>query len=270
VTTDQFNLYDGYYRRLAAEAQSAVRHETWGEDVGQSSWITLAEARDWFGRLELGPGRAALEVACGSGGMTCRMALDSGATCVGLDINPHGIEAAKTRALEANLSSQVTFQLVDAGRPLPFPDESFDAIFCNDSLNHLPGRSGVLRDWYRVLRPGGRALFTDPIVVTGQLTNEEMRVRSSIGFFLFTPLGHNEHLLAEAGFVVREVQDVTAAAASISRKWREARARRREALVRAEGDEDFENLQRFLATVHTLAGERRLSRYMYLASKPPV
>lgn len=103
MTTDQFNLYDGYYRRIAAEAQAAVRHETWGEDVGQASWITLAEAREWFGRLELGPGRAALEVACGSGGLTCRMALDSGATCVGLDINPHGIEAAKTRALEANL-----------------------------------------------------------------------------------------------------------------------------------------------------------------------
>jgi SAM-dependent methyltransferase len=268
--TDQFDLYDSYYGRLTAEAQSAVRGETWDEDVGQSSWITLAEARDWFGRLELGPGRTALEVACGSGGMTCRMALDTGATCVGLDINPHGIEAAKNRALEAKLSSRVSFQLVDAGRPLPFPDGSFDAIFCNDSMNHIPGRAVVLRDWYRVLRPGGRALFTDPIVVTGQLTNEEMRVRSSIGFFLFTPLGHNERLLAEAGFVVREVQDVTEGAASISQKWRDARARRREALVRAEGEEDFENLQRFLAVVHTLAGERRLSRYMYLASKPPV
>ena len=66
------------------------------------------------------------------------------------------------------------------------------------------------------------------------------------------------------------VQDVTEGAASISQKWRDARARRREALVRAEGEEDFENLQRFLAVVHTLAGERRLSRYMYLASKPPV
>ena len=159
--TDQFDLYHGYYGRLGAEAQSAVRRETWDEDVGQSSWITLAEAREWFRRLELGPGRAVLEVACGSGGMTCRMALDTGATCVGLDINPNGIEAAKNRALEANLSSRVSFQLVDAGRPLPFPDESFDAIFCNDSMNHIPGRAGVLRDWYRVLRPAGRALLTE-------------------------------------------------------------------------------------------------------------
>ena len=101
--TDQFDLYHGYYGRLGAEAQSAVRRETWDEDVGQSSWITLAEAREWFPRLELGPGRAVLEVACGSGGMTCRMALDTGATCVGLDINANGIEAAKNRALEADL-----------------------------------------------------------------------------------------------------------------------------------------------------------------------
>ena len=265
--TDQFDLYDGYYSRLAADAQSAVRRETYDEDLGQSSWITLAEAREWFGLLELGPERSVLEVACGSGGMTCRMAQESGASCVGVDINPHGIEAAEKRALEANLSSRVSFQRVDAGRPLPFPDASFDAIFCNDSINHIPGRGDVFRDWHRVLRPGGRLLYTDPVVVTGPVTNEEIRVRSSIGFFLFLPPGCNERLLEEAGFVVQETRDVSAAAASISQKWRDARARRREALVRAEGEEDFENLQRFLDAVHTLTGERRLSRYMFLASK---
>ena len=268
MTADQFDLYDGYYGRLDAEAQSAVRRETYDEDVGQSSWITLAEARDWFGLLELGPGRAVLEVACGSGGMTCHMALETGATCVGVDINPHGIEAAQKRAVEADLSSQVSFQRVDAGRPLPFPDASFDAIFCNDSINHIPGRADVLRDWHRVLRPGGRLLYTDPVVVTGPVTNEEIRVRSSIGFFLFLPLGYNERLLKDAGFAVLEARDVSDAAASISQKWRDARARRREALVRVEGEEDFDNLQRFLAAVHTLTAERRLSRYMFLASKP--
>jgi hypothetical protein len=35
-----------------------------------------------------------------------------------------------------------------------------------------------------------------------------------------------------------------------------------------EGSEAFEGMQRFLAAVHLLASERRLSRYMYLASKP--
>ena len=262
------NLYDAHYGHLASVPQVAVRRQTYDEDLGQASWITLAEALDFFRALELGPGMTALEVACGSGGITCRMALETGAACVGVDINPHGIDAALKRAQEQGLSSRVSFRVADAGQPLPFPDQSFDALFCNDSINHLPGRPEVLRDWHRVLRPGGRLLYTDPIVVTGQLTNEEMRARSSIGFFLFTPPGCNERLLAESGFQVRDVRDVTDAVASVSKRWRDARAEQRAALVALEGEASFEGVQRFLDVVHTLAGERRLSRFSYLAAKP--
>src|SRR5262249_20921692 len=151
-----------------------------------ASWIMGAEAREYFDLLRLGARQNALEIACGSGGMTCAMSKHTGATCVGVDLNVHGIEAATRWAEREGLSSLVSFRVVDAGRQLPFPDESFDVIFCNDSINHLPDRLAVLQDWHRILRPGGRILFTDPIVVTGQLSNEEIRVRSSIGFFLFT------------------------------------------------------------------------------------
>jgi SAM-dependent methyltransferase len=263
--SDTIDLYDGYYGHMATDPQVEVRRETYGEDLGQASWITAAEARRWFDLLGLGHGRAALEVACGSGGVACAMATHTGAACVGVDINAHGIAAAKDRADRGGLSSLVSFQVVDAGARLPFGDASFDAVFCNDSINHLPDRPAVLRDWHRVLRPGGRVLFTDPIVVTGQLSNEEMRARSSIGYFLFTPAGHNERLLEQAGFAVREVQDVTDAVVSVARKWRDARTERRERLVALEGAETFEGLQRFLDAVYTLASERRLSRFMYLA-----
>jgi len=185
--THEINLYDGYYGHLATDPQVEVRRETYGEDLGQASWITASEARRWFDLLHLSRGQTALEVACGSGGVTCAMANHTGATCVGVDINAHGIEAAKNRAERDGISSLVAFQVIDAGSRLPFRAESFDAVFSNDSINHLPGRSAVLHDWYRLLRPGGRVLFTDPIVVTGQLSNEEIRTRSSIGFFLFTP-----------------------------------------------------------------------------------
>ncbi len=267
VSRPRTNLYDGHYGNLDADAERAVRRETYGEDLGQASWITLSEAREWFGLLGLREGQAALEVACGSGGVTRRMALETGATGTGIDANARGIEAAQAKAREEGLSSRVSFRVADAGRRLPFPDESFDAVFCNDSINHLPGRPDVLRDWRRLLRPGGRVLFTDPIVVTGPLTNEEIRARSSIGFFLFTPVGHNERLLAESGFALREVRDVTEAVVSISEKWREARRKRRAALVALEGEDGFESVQRFLDAVHALASERRLSRFRYLASK---
>jgi len=261
------DLYDDHYGHIAADAQVAVRLETYDEDLGQASWITLAEARGFFDVLDLAPGKNALEVACGSGGITCRMAKETGAQCIGVDINPHGIAAAERRAQELGLSAQVSFRVVDAGRRLPFADASFDAVFCNDSINHLPDRAGVLRDWHRVLRPEGRVLFTDPIVVTGELTNEEIRARSSIGFFLFVPAGYDERALTEAGFVVQEVRDVTDAVTSVSRRWRDAREKRRSALVPLEGEEAFTSVQDFLDAVHRLSAERRLSRFMYLAAK---
>jgi len=266
----EVDLYDGHYGYIAADPQVAVRRETYDEDLGQASWITLAEAREFFRALELGPGQTALEVACGSGGITCRMAIETQASCTGVDINVEGINAARQRAHDEGLAARVSFEVADAGRRLPFPDESFDAVFCNDSINHLPHRAEVLRDWYRVLRPGGRLLFTDPIVVTGQLSNEEIRDRSSIGFFLFTPTEYNEPVLAGVGYIVHEVRDVTDAVASVAKRWREARAKRRRELVKLEGETGFEGVQRFLDAAHTLSSERRLSRFMYLASKPAV
>jgi SAM-dependent methyltransferase len=263
----EVDLYDGHYGQLTTDPKVEVRRRTYDEDLGQSSWLTAAEALEFIRLLALGPGRRALEMACGSGGVTCRMALETGAECVGVDINPHGVEAARARAREQELSSRVSFQLTDAAQPLPFPDQSFDAIFCNDAINHFPGRPAVFRDWHRALRPGGRLLFTDPVVVTGPVTNEELRARSSIGFFLFLPAGCNEQLLAGSGFAVREVRDVTEATASVSARWRNAREDLRSALVTLEGAEAFEGVQRFLAAVHLLASERRLSRFMYLATR---
>jgi len=265
--TRDVDLYDGHYGRLDADALVAVRRATYDEDLGQASWITLAEARDCFRALGLEAGRTALEVACGSGGITCRMALETGAACVGVDLHAVGVEAATRRASELGLADRVSFQVADASSRLPFPDGAFDAVFCNDSINHLSDRPAVLRDWHRLLRPGGRLLYTDPIVVTGQLTGEEMRTRSSIGPFLFTPPGVNERMLEACGFRVERVEDRTDAVASVSWRWREARRERRSALVGLEGEEAFEGLQGFLEVVHRLADERRLSRHLYLARK---
>lgn len=261
------DLYNRHYGQLSTDVQSEVRRETYDEDLGQSSWITAAEGREWFDLLHLDAGKRALEVACGSGGMTCAMARHTGATCLGVDINPHGIDAATARASRDGLSSRVTFQVVDAGGRLPFDDGAFDAIFSNDAINHLPNRAAVLHEWARVLRPGGRLLYTDPCVITGPLSNEELRARSSIGYYLFMPAGINEPLLIQAGFEVREVRDVTDAVATIARRWHDARAARRERLIALEGEEAFDGLQHFLTAVHTLSSEHRLARFMYLAEK---
>jgi len=262
------NLYDNVYADFGSDAERAVRVETYGEDLGQSSWLTAREWLEFADLLAIGPGSEVLEVGSGSGGPAVYIAAERGCRLTGVDINEHGVRNAGALARARGVEHRVRFEAVDAGRPLPFADAGFDAVVSNDAMCHIADRPSALRDWYRVLKPGGRALFTDAMVVTGPVSHEELATRSSIGFYLFVPPGANEAMLRDAGFTVREVRDVTANAADVATRWMDARSRHRDALIAREGQANFDGLQRFLACVRTLSVERRLSRFAYLADKP--
>ncbi|MES3035382.1 MAG: class I SAM-dependent methyltransferase [Gemmatimonadota bacterium] len=258
-------LYDHVYGQYANPAESAVRRETYGEDIGQSSWTTAAEWLHFADLLQLGEGNAVLEVGSGSGGPAVYLAEMRHCHVTGVDINQHGIRNARSLAAARQLAHRLRFETVDASQPLPFADASFDAVISNDAMCHIRDRLSVLRDWKRVLRPGGRIVFSDAMVVTGQLTNEELARRTSIGTYVIVPPGENERLIAAAGFTLLDTEDVTAAAGTIGERWLTARGRHRDALIAHEGEENFVGLQRFLETVHLLSVERRLSRFAYLA-----
>jgi SAM-dependent methyltransferase len=264
------DFYDGEYGRSDDACHRAIRSETFDVDLGQESWLQAAECERFGDWLQLAPGRRLLEVACGAGGVARHLAARTGADVVGIDVNRHAIAAAQRRAAAAGRTApagaaRVEFRIADATAPLPFADASFDAVFCNDAINHFVDRPATLREWHRVLRPGGRCLFTDPVVVTGLVTNAELAVRSSIGFFVFSAPGANEALLRDAGFRVERTVDATDGVVVTSRRWHDARERRRELLVPIEGQAKFDDVQRFLAAVHTLATERRLCRRALLA-----
>jgi SAM-dependent methyltransferase len=261
------DLYNNVYSSFGSEAEAAVRRQTYGEDIGQSSWMTASEWLGFADLLRVTDASEVLEVGSGSGGPAIYLALKRGCRVTGLDINEHGVRNANALAADRGLTDRVDFRVANAAEALSFPPEVFDAIVSNDAMCHIDHRLAVLREWQRVLRPRGRVLFTDAMVITGLVSHEELAIRSSIGFYLFVPPGENERLLREAGFKLLEVDDLTGSAAEISRRWCEAREGHREALITREGAENFQGLQRFLRCVHSLSTERRLSRYSYLAEK---
>jgi SAM-dependent methyltransferase len=263
------SIFYSVYGDFEQEILAQIRRETYGEDIGQFSWITADEYRRFFHLLDIDAGSDALDVACGSGGPAIFMAQTTGCRVTGIDINEAGINTGNQMAQARRVDDRVRFVHVDASRPLPFPDASFDAIVCIDSINHLYNRAEVLGEWYRVLRPGGRFLFTDAVIVTGMLLRDEILARSSsMGQFIFTPPGVHDRLIEAAGFVDLKVEDVTATIAMVTKNWHDARAARRDHLVKMEGQAGYEDLQRMLATAHTLSSERRLSRFAYRARKP--
>ena len=260
-------LYGTAYGNFATQALEQVRRDTYGEDLGQSSWVTGPEYRRFFDLLGLAPADHVLDVGCGSGGPAVFLARERGCRVTGVDVNEAGLQAGLSLARQAGLEDRVHFRRADVREPLPFPDQAFDAIVCLDVMCHLPDRGRLFDEWLRVLRPGGRTLYTDPVVVTGLVTNEEFATRSSTGYFEFAPPRVNEWLLQEAGFDLLLSEDVTDNEAEVSRRWHAARQRRAAELARLEGEETFAGLQRFLASVHRLTSERRLSRFVYLGRK---
>ena len=163
--------------------------------------------------------------------------------------------------------TDVQFQIANVNHRLPFDDATFDALMCVDSMNHFRERPGYFREWYRVLKPGKRALFTDPVVITGPVSNEELAARSNIGYFLFVPLEVTQRFIQEAGFNLVRCEDVTGNIELTSGRWHASRQSHRQDLIQIEGEERFEGLQKFLSTVHKLTRERRLSRFVFLVEK---
>jgi SAM-dependent methyltransferase len=265
--TETVDLYDNVYAHYGSGAEAAVRRRAFGEDIGQSSWITAAEWLRFADRLQAGRDAHLLEVGSGSGGPAVYLAAARGCRVTGIDVNDHGVRNGERLAATQGLSDRVTFQRADASQPLPFPADAFDAVVSNDAMCHIPNRLEVLKEWHRVLRPGGRMLFTDAMIVTGLVSQEELAVRSLIGWYLFAPPGENERLIGLAGFTLLASDDATGPAETIARQWHDARAQYRDDLVAREGEANFAGLQRFLACVHRLSAERRLSRYCYLAEK---
>ena len=264
--TSRIDLFDSTYRNFGEQVMQQVRAETFGRDIGQNSWMTADEYDRFISWLKLLPGDHALEVASGSGGPALYLAQQANCHVTGVDVNESGVKTANASAAQAR--TRVCFEVADANAALPFADDTFDALLCIDSLNHFPDRLNVFREWRRVLRAGGRAVFTDPVVITGPVTNDELALRSSIGLFLFVPSGINEQLITEAGLKLIQKEDVSESAALVAGRWRDARERHRDALIRLEREERFDGLQQFFATVQRLTSERRLSRIVYLVENP--
>src|SRR5689334_22475654 len=177
TANSKLDLYDNVYGDFASRAETEVRRAAFGEDIGQSSWLT---AQDWLRFAdEAGVQKASrvLEVGSGSGGPVVYLAEQRACHVTGVDINQNGVANAEKLAAARGVVDRAEFRAIDASEPLPFPDSSFDAVLSNDAMCHIPHRLEVLRDWHRVLRPGGRMLFTDALVITGQVSHDEIATR---------------------------------------------------------------------------------------------
>src|SRR5215475_5210495 len=107
------DLYNSSYGHYALTAYGEIRLETYGEDYGQTSWVTTAESHEIPKLLKLSHTSSVLEIGCGSGGYAVYLAKSVGCRIVGLDINAEGVRNANALAQEAKVGTEAQFQQFD-------------------------------------------------------------------------------------------------------------------------------------------------------------
>lgn len=108
--------------------------------------------------LEVGPEDDLLDVACGWGEFLVNHA--AGAHRVaGVDLTPAKVELARERLADRIAAGTAEVVVADAAA-LPWPDGSFTALTCMDAFPFFPDPQAVLAEFFRVLRPGGRAVVS--------------------------------------------------------------------------------------------------------------
>jgi ubiquinone/menaquinone biosynthesis C-methylase UbiE len=105
-------------------------------------------------------GERVLDVACGTGRATMAAALAAGKSgwITDIDIDDKMLEIARQKTASAHLTN-VEYRVGDA-EALEFSDGSFDAVICASAIFVLKDIPRALNDWRRVLKPGGRIVFT--------------------------------------------------------------------------------------------------------------
>ena len=109
-------------------------------------------------------GKSVLDIGCGAGGIDVLLVGTHGAGYVtGIDVEDTVLAHARERAEKTGHAAQIGLVKVVPG-PLPFPSQTFDIVFSKDLIVHIPDKQALMRDVFRVLKPGGWFVASDWLI----------------------------------------------------------------------------------------------------------
>lgn len=179
------------YAQVAAGAPSCFRYPTGAEgaqilgyppDLWQDFPEGLINSFCGVGNpFSLGPineGDAVLDIGCGAGFDACvaaRLAGPSGRVA-GIDATSRMIDRARENLALLGLAN-VAFEVAEA-EAIPFPDAHFQVVISNGVYNLALDKVRALAEAYRVLKPGGRFMVADMVLVQALPPERDQRIEN--------------------------------------------------------------------------------------------
>lgn len=177
--------------------------------------------------LALGPGEQVLDVCSGMGGPARYLAHRYGVSVTGIDLTTSRTIGARRLTAMVGLGG-VVFVNGDATR-LPLADSRMDAALSQEAFLHIPDKTAVVREVFRVLRPGGRFAFTDWTVTEALSDADRERLALEMTASNLQSAAGYRAMLEGAGFGAVTARDLSA-------EWREILVQRMAMFAGMEAD----------------------------------
>lgn len=204
---------DGLLRRILAglEAKGADLQQLHPDELAPVEEFHIGGRRATehaVAKMALRTGQQVLDVGCGIGGAARYIATQTGCRVSGIDLTPEYILSARKLTEMVGLDHRIAFEIGSA-LAMPFSDSAFDAVITLHVAMNIADRAKLYREIARVMKPGATLCLFD-VMRNGDepLDFPVPWAQTPETSFLETPettLG----LLADAGFVVREIEDRT-------------------------------------------------------------
>ncbi|KAL5115752.1 Delta(24)-sterol C-methyltransferase [Pleosporales sp. CAS-2024a] len=155
---DEYATLTRHYYNLATD----LYEYGWGQSFhfcryayGESFHQAIARHEHYLAlKMGLKENMRVLDVGCGVGGPAREIVKFAGVNVIGFNNNDYQIQRATRYAEKEGLSHKLQFTKGDFMQ-MPFPDNSFDAIYAIEATVHAPSLEGVYSEIFRVLKPGG-------------------------------------------------------------------------------------------------------------------
>ena len=255
---------DAFYPRAQSPVMLSIERSVCGCDYGGNSWTTRVEAHRIAALLGLGPTLRLLDVGAGSGWPGLYMAATRACDVVLVDLPLTGLRIAAERAIKDRLLGRCWLSVADASE-LPFREDSFDAISSSDLLCCLRDKRAVLEACQRVMRVGGRMVFTVITIAPDLSKKDHQRAVENGPEFIESDIQYPA-LLKQTGWTMLDQQDLTIEYAASCRRQLRADDEHKDALIALIGATEYSERQAGWRSKIAALDEDLLRRELFVAT----